>query len=156
MRALRSLGVNLLVVAQLGRLSQVEFDAAASEALGFDDYVRALPCKKAATSAAQVREFCAAVQPKRLHLLGLGVRNDKFNSYLAAVAEVSPNTVVSCDSNMITANVGRKRDGVRPLTAARDLAEKLIASGKTAITDVQELGVILAFGAGFASGLLGA
>jgi hypothetical protein len=154
MRALRSLGVNILVVAQKGpEMDQAAFDAKVAEVLQFDDYVRALPCKKGATTLEELGDFCRKVKPANLHLLGMGVGNAHAQTAMDIIASASPETIVSMDSNKITANVGRQRDGVRPLTAARDLAEKLIAKGKVAYEDcrasIQELGIVLAFGRGY-------
>lgn len=148
-RALIEQGVRVLVAVQRGALPQADFDARVTAVLGTSDYVRALPCKKGATSVEELRAFVATVQPARLHLLGLGERNRQVNAYLGAVAAVSPSTVVTLDSNKIAASVGRQGKAPRILTAARDAAAALIAAGKSAVTSVQELGIILAFGAGF-------
>ena len=154
MRALRSLGVNILVVAQKGpAMDQAAFDAKVADVLQFDDYVRALPCKKGATTLEELGAFCKAVKPGKLHLLGMGVNNANAQKAMDIIAANSPSSIVSMDSNKITANVGRQRDGVRPLTAARDLAEKLISKGRVAYEDcrasIQELGIVLAFGRGY-------
>jgi hypothetical protein len=154
MRALRSLGCHILVPIQKGAMSQVEFDKKVEAVLGFNDYVRALPCKKGATTVDELRAFCAARKPAKLHLLGLGVKNRQADDFLAVIAEESPDSIVTMDSNKIAASVGRGNGKPRILTAARDMAEKLIAAGRSAITHVQELAIVLAFGAGFQLSML--
>jgi len=108
-----------------------------------------MPCKKGATTAAELRAFLAARKPARLHLLGLGEKNRQIDAYLAAVRDNAPNAVVTLDLNKIAASVGRGGGKPRVLTAARDLAQKLIEAGKTTIQSAQELGIILAWGAGY-------
>jgi hypothetical protein len=144
MRRLRALGASILVPLQRGLLTLAELDEGVTAELGFDDYVRSLPCKKGATTDDEIRAFLAT-RPARLHLLGMGPRNRRMPRVLAMLAELSPDTELSCDSNLITASVGRK-PRPRLLTAARDRAARLIAAGRSAVTDVQEAGILLAWG----------
>jgi len=143
-RELHELGAHVLVALQRGLLSLSEMDRCCEAELGFD-FVRALPCKKGATTDAEVRELLTERPPRALHLLGLGERNRRLPRIQALVAELAPGLVLSCDSNKILASVGRK-PRPRPLTAARDLAARLIAAGKSKVTDVQEAGILLAWG----------
>lgn len=145
LRDLRALGANILVPLQGGALSLAAFDVACAAALGFNDYVRALPMKKGATTDEALVAYLRDCQPARVHLLGMGPKNRRMPSVAAAFAELSPATELSCDSNLILANVGRtpKR---RPLTVARDKAAALIKRGLSPILDVQELGILIAFG----------
>lgn len=144
LRELHESGVRVLVPIQKGALSQADFDAECSAVLGFGDYVRALPCKKGATTLDELEAFVADVRPRRLHLLGMGIKNRNMKKARAAVARRSPLTELTCDSNWIAANVGR---GKRPrlLTRCRDIAARMVAAGE-AFGVVQELGIILAFG----------
>lgn len=128
-RGLRSLGVRILVPVQKGAMSQVEFAAAVDEALGFTDWLAALPCKKAATTAEEVAEFVAERSPEHVHLLGLGIRSPKLNAYLAPFAEEGCTATVSLDSCWITANVGLTngpKGGPRRLTKAREIAKRVL------------------------------
>lgn len=148
LRALRSQGAHILVAIQRGELSQAEFDRRVEAILGFGDYTRALPMKKSATSTKEVRAFVKARKPARIHLLGMGIKNRLAEETLATIAKVTPDAVVTMDSNLIAASVGRQAAEPRLLTRARDMATKLINAGKTAIKSAQELGIILAFGTG--------
>jgi len=126
-RALRATGVNILVPVQKGELTQVEFAAAVDEVLGFSDWLPALPCKKAATTAAEVAAFVEGRNPEHVHLLGLGIRSRQLAAYLAPFA--SSRSSVSLDSCWITANVGLTNGpggGPRRLTKAREVAKKVL------------------------------
>lgn len=121
-RRLRELGARILVPIQRGELSQVAFAAAAAEVLGFDDFVPALPCKKAATSPEEVAEFVRGWSCAHVHLLGLGVRSPKVAAYLEPFVD-GPS--VSLDSCWIAANVGRGKKP-RRFTRARDAATAVL------------------------------
>lgn len=143
LRELRALGARLLVPIQKGTKTQAAFVQDAIGVLGFDDFVHAIPSKKRATTLAELAAYVSEVRPSAVHLLGLGIRNSNAPAALAILAGVAS---VSLDSNMIAANVGRGGRKPRPLTAARDAASALIASGSTSIRSAQELGIIIAFG----------
>lgn len=118
----------ILLPLQGGELSLLDFEDAAREALGFPrhlDYTitPAIPCKKGATSDDAIVAYCAARQPRRIHLLGKGANNPGLPRLLDAIAEVSPGTRVQCDSCWIAAKAGTTGGvggGARPLTAARN------------------------------------
>ncbi len=150
---LRALGANVLVPIQKGTKTQAEFVVDVIEALGFDDFVHAIPSRKKATTLAELKAYCTAVQPKRIHLLGMGIKNANARAALAAIESCSPGCVVSLDSNAIAASVGRggvsksgKKKSPRKLTIARVEAARMIAAGETSIKSKQELGIILVFG----------
>ena len=120
------LGARVLVPIQKGDMSQAEFAVKVDEKLGSDQWVPALPCKKAATSPEEVREFLMTRPFERhVHLLGLGIRNPKIREYLAPFVDVSRSTTVSLDSCWIAANVGRGKKP-RKLTRARDAAGSVL------------------------------
>lgn len=144
-RALRGAGVRILVPVQKGELSQTAFAARIDEALGFEDWIPALPCKKAATSAREVAVFVANRLPQHVHLLGLGIRNRRLGSYLDALAGTS----VSLDSCWIAANVGRAGGG-RRLTRARDAARPKLAQTGVTTVKVSELAVYCCLAGGLA------
>jgi hypothetical protein len=128
MQALRRKGANVLAPLQGGgALSLAQFEDKATEALGFDDYVRAIPMKSNATSLGDLEKYLTEKTPKRVHLLGIGPHSDQFPAVREIVQRVSPGTSVTLDSVAITAAVGRpksKRDGAllepRKLSRATD------------------------------------
>lgn len=148
-RAMHAAGANVLVCIQKGEMSQADFRTACADVLGFDDFVDALPCKKAATTMDELAAYLRDAQPERLHLLGLGERNDDFAIALAHVATYSPATVLFCDSCLLRGTVGRtggKGGGPRLLTACNDLAKELIATGRSVEPNNVVLSCMLAFG----------
>jgi hypothetical protein len=145
LRELRALGANILVPVQKGTRTQAAFVRDVERVLGFDDFVHAIPSKKKATTLDELEAYLRDVKPSKIHFLGLGIKNASAGAALALVERHAPGAVVTMDSNLIAASVGR---GSRPrrLTLAADEARRLIASGLTSIRSVQELGIILAFG----------
>lgn len=141
--SLAALGAVVLVPIQKGLLSQADFFAAVSEVLSFP-FTPAIPSKKNATTMVELEAFVRDVHPASIHLLGLGPNNVKASRALGIIETMSPGCRVSLDANKIAANVGRKP--LRRLTAARDRAAQLIASGVSGFLSVQELGILLAFG----------
>lgn len=155
-RALIASGANVLVAMQKGpAMTQAEFYGKAVQILGTTEFVTALPCNKNATTVEEIAEFCAKVKPKRMHLLGLGLRNGRTPEAARVVAETSPETVLSLDSCLICESVGRnngrvshpaeKAKGPRVFTAAKDIARKMIAAGKSLLA-LEELAIHLAWG----------
>lgn len=131
---LRELGARVLVPIQKGAVSQRWFANEVDKILGDGWWIPALPCKKAATTAAEVQEFLAHRNERHVHLLGLGITNQKIDAYIAPF--VGSSSSVSLDSCWIAANVGRnqRKDGtvrVRRYTKARDVAQRVLkALGK--------------------------
>jgi hypothetical protein len=144
LEAIAALGARVLVPIQKGAMSQAMFVRDVQAVLRFD-FVHAIPSKKEATTMAELEAYVTEVRPAAVHLLGLGIKNALASTALA-ILERAGVAVVSLDSNMIAANVGRSERTPRRLTAARDRAAGIIARGETAITSAQELGIILAFG----------
>lgn len=135
---LRELGARILVPVQKGSRSQVDFARAVDLALGFADWIPALPCKKAATTAAETAVFVAERQPAHVHLLGLGIRSRGLVAYLEPFASSSAS--VSLDACWITANVGRSNGAggqPRRLTRARDAAKKILAGCRSKVGAVE-------------------
>lgn len=121
LRELRALGANVLVPVQKGTKSQAAFVRDVEEAIGFSDFVHAIPSKKKATTVEELRAYLEEVRPARVHFLGLGLKNANAPAVLAALEEFVPGVDASFDSNLIAANVGRGKDGKNPraLTRAR-------------------------------------
>jgi len=131
-RKWRELGANVIVVLQKGELSALEFDAKCSEILGFDDYVRGIPSKKAAASPEEIGALVSGL-PKgtRVHLLGLSPFGDNYDAVMAEIPEGYP---LFCDSVRIRALVGRKNGpgGTRRiLTKLRDEVAELLGFDPT-------------------------
>ncbi len=101
-------GAQLLIPLQVGELSHAEFHRTAIDVAGVT-LLPALPMKKAATSAAEIAEFVADIQPSRLHLLGMGAENAKSTRLIRLIRLYSPNTQISMDSNRIRAVTGKSR-----------------------------------------------
>jgi hypothetical protein len=118
-RRIARLGARVLVCLQ--GADKVDFWRKAALALDIPRtrLVASLPMKKNATTPDEVVDFVRRAKPKAIHLLGLGAANDKAPELLERLAEIDPELVVSLDSNLIRANVGRKGK-VRKLTAALD------------------------------------
>jgi hypothetical protein len=149
LRAIKATGANILVPIQKGELTQADFVSACAKALGFDDFVHAMPCKKGATTMKELADYVAEVKPARMHLLGMGLKNRGIKTAMAIIGNLSPETDVTCDSCLITATVGRTNGpggGPRLMTRCLDLAKELIAAGKSKISHHKELAIVLAFG----------
>jgi hypothetical protein len=120
-QALAATGARVLVCLQ--GADKAVFWAEAQAVLGMteaDGLVPALPCKKNATSPADVVAFVQAARPRALHCLGLGARNANAAALVRALREVDAELEISLDSNAIRANVGRAAGVARALTAATD------------------------------------
>ena len=136
-RELHELGARVLVPVQKGALSQVEFAAAVDRVLGFTDWIPAMPCKKAATTAGELAAFVEARKPRHVHLLGLGIRSRQLPDYMAAFDNGG---TVSLDACWITANVGKTNGpggGPRRLTAAREVAKSVLQRLGSAVGAVE-------------------
>lgn len=157
-RELVELGARVLLPVQKGELSQADFYREAVRICGVgDSLVPAMPCKKAATTPTELRDFVLDVRPSHVHLLGLGPRNRSADEYLRAArwfnldeqpARRQPVRSISLDSAWITANVGRtngRGGGARRYTKARDLAWSLLGKAASAAR-VAELALLVALG----------
>lgn len=121
-KAIRAKGANILVPLQKGAQSLADFDKWVANLIGDENYVRAIPMKKDATSTEDLRGLLQERKPARIHLLGLGEKSERYPEIMAMVKEVSPHTIVTMDSVAITAAVGRDKETGKPrkLTAAQD------------------------------------
>lgn len=145
-------GARLLVPVQKGALSQAAFAAKVDEVLAGIDWLPAMPCKKSATTAAELGAFLAArPQTRHVHLLGLGVTNREAPAYLAHVAKAG--CTVSMDANWIAANVGNAGNGrtkARRYTWAQHVAKRVLGAASSIVaalkTAWRELALILSFG----------
>jgi len=124
-RRLRDLGANIIVPIQRGELDGAEFDRLCSDVLGFFDYVRGIPSKKAAASVDEIAALSRALPADaRVHLLGLGPFGDRYDEVVEALGR--PAELVSCDSVRIKALVGRDNGpggAARILTRLTDMAK---------------------------------
>jgi hypothetical protein len=106
-------GVTILIPLQVGNRTHEEFFVEATEAAGV--YLTpAFTMKKSATSLSAATQFLAAVQPSRIHLLGMGPTNVRADEFLDMIRRVSPDTSITMDSNRLRSVTGKKR----PLTIA--------------------------------------
>ena len=151
LRELVGLGARVLLPIQRGPVPQRLFVSRCEDAVGFEEFTHALPCKKDATTTEELVEYVSSINVRRLHLLGLGVKNRKFGKWEDIIYDALPDVDLSCDSCLITANVGRgngRRGGPRLLTKSLALAKKHIVEGCARIKDPKELSIIYAFGKG--------
>lgn len=127
-RELRALGANVIVPLQKGALSQAAFDVEVEKVLGFGDYVRGIPSKKAAATVEEIAALSRTLPAAaRVHLLGLGPFGERFDEVIEAIAR--PAELVFCDSVRIKALVGRtngRNNGPRILTALIDAAREFL------------------------------
>lgn len=141
MGALRSLGARVVVPLQRGIDSTARFDIACAEALGFDDYVRAVPGNKDAMPLVEIERFLRARKPKALHVLGMGPKSARFLDFCDVLRRFGEGVAVSYDSNLIAAHVGASNGpggGPRFLTA---MQAALMAQGGQAAERARELAV---------------
>lgn len=147
LRELDELGARILVPVQRGAQSQAEFAREVARVLGPIHWFPALPCKKSATTPEEARAFLSSFKARHVHFLGLGPTRDEAPLYFQAAKDAG--YTVSCDSNWITANVGRGGRKPRLYTAAQDLATQLITPS---LVDKREFAFLLAFGVACAVG----
>jgi hypothetical protein len=79
----------------------------------------AMPMRKAATSDAALFAFLEEAKPRHLHLLGIGIENQRAKRLIRAIQYVSPTTFISMDSNRLRAVVGHSRPLTRLETRLR-------------------------------------
>lgn len=119
-RELHDLGARVVVPLQRGALSTADFDSACADALGFDDYVRAIPGNKDAMPLFELEAFLVTAKPRALHVLGMGPRSQSFPAFCDVLRRLGQGVEVSYDSNLIAAHVGRangRAGAPRALTA---------------------------------------
>lgn len=147
-RKVRRLGARVIVPIQRGALTAAAFDRACGEALGFTDYVRAIPGNKAAMPPAELERYLREARPAAVHVLGCGPRSPRFTALADVLRRLAPGAAISCDSNLIAAHVGRGNGpggGPRLLTAIQH-------GGRSPWQDFgpkdRETAIIFAFGPG--------
>lgn len=105
---LASLGAEVLIPLQVGKMSHEEFYAAATAIAGIA-LVPSFTMKKAVTSEEDAARFLLNVQPRRIHLLGMGRQNSRAPHVVAMIRRCSPLTAISMDSSRLRAVTGKKR-----------------------------------------------
>ena len=123
LRELIESGATLLVPLQKGNLTLAEAHAMAASILGTEQWVPAIPFKKATATPEDLEEYLSLVRPPRVHLLGVGPRSSIAPQIAQAVRRGSPRTQVQMDSVVLTAHTARK-GGIRRITAAQDAARE--------------------------------
>ncbi|TXG99926.1 MAG: hypothetical protein E6R08_00400 [Nevskiaceae bacterium] len=102
------LGIEAMFPIQATGQRAIEWFRTIEELVDHREFVTGIPSNACAWTMDQVLHFAKAVQPKRMHLLGLG-KKQTVDCMAARVAEVSAKTVLTCDSCQILANVGQGR-----------------------------------------------
>jgi hypothetical protein len=133
-RALVALGVNVIVAIQ-GDDKAGFYERILELELG--DVIPGLPCKKNATTDEQLADFIARARPRRLHLLGLGIKSRRAPALLEYLEGVAPGLELSLDSCLIASLAG-KTNG--PGGGPR--------AGTLALEQVNDEAIELAFGEG--------
>jgi hypothetical protein len=105
-------GNEVLIPVQNGELSPVDFYRKAVKTAGIP-LVPAMPMKKAATAFAEVINFVQEVQPRRIHLLGMGYERSRARLLVRALQTVCPDLKITMDSNRIRAVTGKDRKMTR-------------------------------------------
>lgn len=126
-RAMERRGANILVPIQNGDVDETRYADEVDGILGCA-WIPAFPCKKAATQPGAIERFLRVRTFRRVHLLGLGIKNRRLDEYLAACRT----TNVTLDSCWLTANAGHTNGpggGPRRYTKARGLARAVLPEG---------------------------
>ena len=105
------MGATLLLPLQIGPMSHAELYEAGKDAAGVA-LTPAMPMRKAVTTATALVEFVQQVQPRHVHLLGIGLDNRRAAKLIRVIQHYCPGTLISMDSNRLRAKAGRGR----PLT----------------------------------------
>ena len=129
-------GATVLVPLQKGALSLSQAHQKARAILGTDEWVPALPFKKAATTPKELQEYLTQIKPQRVHLLGVGPRSKVSSSIAEAVKRGSPSTKVQMDSVALTAHVGRGKKPRRVTAAIDEARDRLLGERTTGYTEV--------------------
>ena len=108
MEEIAGLGSEIMIPVQNGQLSPAEFYRQAVEASGLS-LVPAMPMKKAATAFDGVLAFVREIQPRRIHLLGIGYETRRARRLVELLLSADPELLVSMDSNRIRAVTGKDR-----------------------------------------------
>jgi len=129
-RKLHDSGVSIIVAHQKSPDSSLaEFNTKVKAILGFDDFIVGIPSNKARPTHEELHDFISTVKPDRVHLLGMGPTNSKFEAYKNVINNAHPEIgEIFTDSVAITSKVGRGQ-GVKPLTVSQDEARARVAEG---------------------------
>jgi len=101
-------GVELLVPLQRGWNTDAYVEHYNLLEATIGPFTLALACNKAAWSPADVARLVAKVQPRRVHLLGVGTKN--LDAYSDAVLWHAPGCELSSDANRARVFIGQGRD----------------------------------------------
>jgi len=147
--AIAATGARVLVAIQKGEATQAEFAAKVDAVLGSTPWLPALPCKKAATTAAEAAAFLTARKPAHVHLLGMGPRNPQAPAFVAAI-EAAGVSSYTLDSNWLAASTGWTNgpgNGPRRFTLATARARLAVRAGALAASQVKPFALLLTLGA---------
>ena len=113
MRAIAAKGANVLASMHSGPLSGLAFYREVAKVLGFEP-VPAFPMP-AGTTDQEILDLIQALQPKRAHLLGIGVAKPRAAELLAKIAEIALDTQMSLDACRMGAIAGymERKDGTK-------------------------------------------
>lgn len=118
-RACAALGARVIVPIQLGGMSPVLFNDCVTAILGVD-FIAGIPGNKAAMPTGTLETYLRVRRPAAVHLLGVGPRGHRYQALVDVLRRFVPRAAVSCDSNGLSAMVGKTNGaggGPRALTA---------------------------------------
>lgn len=142
LRQISELKATILVPLQRGDMSQAEMHYIVAEMMEGIDWMPALPCKKAATSAEEILTYCATVKPERVHLLGAGPKSDVVLEVLSTIRATSAVQMDSCLIRSTSGWTNGRNNGPRVLTIAQAIA---VAAGYK-FSESRQISIAMAFG----------
>lgn len=102
-------GAKLLVPLPHGQLAPGDAYRRIVHLLESDDFVLGVPSQREAYSVLDLERLLSAVQPRRLHLLGIGAARHRLIPRLSLIRRLAPECELSIDANRIRAYLGRGR-----------------------------------------------
>lgn len=122
-QAIAATGARVVLPLQRGAMVLANFEPAAADAAGLENYAVGITGNKDATPPAELESYLRASKPRAAHLLGVGPRSRRLQPLLDTFRRLSPKTEITTDANLLAALVGRSngRGGApRSLTAWQD------------------------------------
>lgn len=152
LRSAAAAGASIVVPIQRGAMTPADFDRAAAEAIGFDDFTRGIPGNKVAMPPVELAVFLRAVRPAAVHLLGVGMRSPHLPDLLEVLHRRVPAAVLSSDSNPIAALVGRTNGPGYALPRPPGDSKRRALTAWQDETGLREDAIVMTFGPATCSG----
>lgn len=130
---LRKNGAKIIASIKRGNLSLANSYRETASILG-DDFIVGIPSNKAAISHQEISEFICAVQPEKIHFLGMTPLNDSWPLKSSMLSLISPGTEISMDGAFIRTLAG-KDSGKNRIS---DISDELVDLGFDGIGPLSE------------------